>query len=293
VSLPLCPVRFGPSFVFVGPSRAGSSWFFEALRHHPGVYVPANKGSYFFTRFHDMGTEWYEGFFRSRREWQIAGEVCEDYLSNPDALRRIKAYRPDMRLIFCLRNPYERAFSAWRFLCRNAVGKSTLAEHCELSPELFREGCYATHLRVLRSLFPEQQLRIFLFEEVIAAPEGVARELYRFIGVDPEFVPPSLRQKVNANGRPRSRLLARVVHDLHTRSWGRSRLLSDLAGGIKRFRPLRQLVKAALYDQRQIPIDWKACVAEFPDYVISLYEQELSALEELLDRDLGAWHARQ
>jgi Sulfotransferase domain len=281
--------RGGPSFIFMGPSRAGSSWFFETLRQHPGVYVPLNKGSFFFTRFHEMGFGWYEGFFQSRREGQIPGEVCEDYLSSPVALRRIADYRPDMRLICCLRNPYERAFSAWRFCCRNGVGKATVAQQCESTPELFNEGCYGTHLRALRAIFPAHQIRIFFFEELTAAPDRVAWDLYRFIGANPAFVPQSLRQRVNVNGTPRSRLLARIVHDLHTRSWGRSRTLSSVVGAIKQVRPLRRLLRAALYDERHLADEWAAHAAEFPDHVTSRYEQEISLLEELLGRDLAAW----
>ena len=91
--------RFQPDFLFVGTGRAGSNWVFEVLREHPEVFLPANKGTFFFNRFYDLGVDWYESFFAGKCEGQIAGEVCEDYLASEVAIERIYKYRSDMRLI--------------------------------------------------------------------------------------------------------------------------------------------------------------------------------------------------
>ena len=281
----------GPSFLFMGTGRAGSTWFFEVLREHPEVFMPPNKGTFFFTRLYNKGVDWYEAFFPQNRTQKAAGESCEDYLSSPEALARIKAYRPRMRLICCLRNPYERALSAWYFFARNGLARPTLAEQGECRPDLFYMGYYDSHLRAVRSLFPQNQVQVFLFEELASAPEQVVRRLYEFVGVDPDFVPASLHRTVNSGGEPRSRLLARVVHNIHMRSWGRSRVASNLVGAVKQIRPVRNLVKAMLYRKRPEFDDWVNHLAEFPADVAARYEQEISGLEKMLDKDLSHWHA--
>lgn len=290
---PVVRARHKPSFVFIGPGKVGSSWFLEILREHPGVFVPPNKGTAFFTRFYEKGVAWFEQFFTGAAAGQVAGEICEEYLSSPEAIRRIRDYRSDMRLICCLRNPYERAISSWQFYGRNGCQQPTLAAQAEVNPQVFFYGYYATQLQAVKSLFPEGQLLVFLFEELSSDPRGVARRLYEFIGVDPDFVPRTLHRRVNVWGRPRSRLLARIVHRIHERSWGPSRTFSNLVGRIKRVRPVRRAVRAILYEEVERSIDWRSILSEFPGPIVARYEQEISGLERMLDRDLSGWHAVQ
>jgi hypothetical protein len=279
----------GPSFMFIGAAKAGSTWFFEILREHHGVFVPPNRGTYFFCNSFDLGFPWYAKFFPKRPRGRVIGEVCHDYLLSSEALQRIRNYRPEMRLICCLRNPYERAISAWRFYGRNGLDLPTLAEQGRLHADIFDQGNYATQLAVAKSLFPDNQILVFLFEDLMSAPQDVARRLYEFIGVDPDFVPPSLYRRVNSAGRARSRLLARLVHDLHMRSWGRSRLFSKGVGWLKRAQPLRRVVTTLLYDERPQTTDWREQFSQFPDHIVAQYEEEIGALERMLGRDLSSW----
>ena len=274
----------------MGPGRAGSTWFTEVLREHPDVFVPPNKGTFFFSQHYHKGLDWYEGFF-ARTARAAVGEVCEDYLATAEALARIKEYDPGMRLICCLRNPYERAISSWRFFARNGHDQPTLAAQAGRNPAVFEHGLYATQLQVARSLFDDKQILIFLFEELASDPRSITRRLYRFIGVDPEFVPPSLHRRVNGNSQPRSRLLARLVHDVHIRSWGASRIASNTIGQLKRVRPLRRLVQTTLYAEGEHSHGWRDFISEFPPDVIDRYEREISGLESILQRDLSRWHA--
>ena len=278
-----------PSFLFVGSSKSGSSWFFEILREHPRVFVPANKATFFFTEQYAKGKVWYETFFSQAKPGHVIGEVCHDYLASADALRRIKAYRPDMRMICCFRNPYERALSSWRFFGRNGMSQPTLAAQAARDPSVFEHGNYATHLRMLNSLFPRNQILVFLFEELYTDPADLARRLYAFIGVEDQLQPPSLHKRVNVNAKPRSQPMARLMHTIHQQSWKRSQRLSNLIGQIKRIRPLRWLVRAALYKEEIASTDWREQLHEFPDVVVTRYEAEITALEDALAKNLTDW----
>jgi hypothetical protein len=280
-----------PSFLFVGASKAGSSWFFEILREHPQVFVPANKATFFFSNYYAKGIAWYEAFFVKASREDAIGEVCHDYLVNPEALHRIRAYQPNMRLVCCLRNPYARALSSWRFFRRNGMDQPTLAAQGERDPSVFDQGYYATQLSVLYSIFPKDQVIIFFFEELSAAPQAVARRLYEFIGVTPDFLPPSLYKRVNVNAKPRSRVVARIVQYVHNQSWKRSHYLSNLIGQLKQIRPLRRFVRATLYRETESSSDWREHILEFPDDILSRYESEIYELENMLGKELAKWHA--
>lgn len=280
-----------PSFLFIGASKSGSSWFFEILREHPNVFVPANKATFFFSNYHARGVAWYEAFFAKAPRASVIGEVCHDYLLSPEALRRIRAYRPDMRLVCCLRNPYARALSSWRFFRRNGMDQPTLAAQSERDPSVFEQGYYATQLSTLYSIFPKDQVIIFFFEELSAAPQNVVRRLYQFIGVEPDFRPPSLHKRVNVNAKPRLRLAARLVQYIHQQSWKHSHYLSNLIGRIKQIRPIRRFVRVTLYKETESSSDWREHIRDFPDGIVSRYESEISELERMLGKDLAGWRA--
>lgn len=238
-----------------------------------------------------MGPEWYEGFYPAKSAGRIRGEVCEHYLSSEEALERIRQYRPDVRMICCIRNPYERALSAWRFFARNGLAQPSLSAEGAVRPDIFSNGYYATQIGVMRRLFPAGQLLVIAYDDLAKSPAAVTRRLYEFVGADPDFVPSSLHRRVNGNARARSRLLARAVHDVHMRSWGSSRWVSNTIGTIKRFSPMRKLVTWMLYEEQAQSSDWYDYLAEFPPAVIARYEAEISAVETMLGRSFPQWHA--
>ena len=283
--------RIRPGFLFVGTGRAGSNWVFEVLREHPEVFLPANKGTFFFNRFFELGVDWYESFFSGSVDEKVAGEVCEDYLSNELAIERIHEYRQDMRLICCFRNPYERAISHWRFFARNGLEEPTITAQGNLRPDVYYLGYYATQLRHLRSVFSQQQILVYLYDDLVSSAEGVARAIYNFIGVDPYFLSSSLSVRVNASDKPRFKLFARFVHNVHMHSWGRSRVVSNFVGAVKRVRPLRKMIKSLLYKSTQMEEGWLDYLTEFPDEIIIRFEEEISALECMLNRNLSNWRA--
>ena len=109
---PRVPINVG----IVGVQKAGTSSLFDLLRKHPEVCPGPRKEWHFFD---DEKRSWdrpdYAGYgapARSERQ-RIAIDGTPAYLFWPHALERMRAYRPDMRLIVSLRDPIERAFSHW------------------------------------------------------------------------------------------------------------------------------------------------------------------------------------
>lgn len=276
-----------PSFLFVGPSKSGSTWFFEVLREHPSVFVPWAKGTFFFNAFHNRGNTWYEKFFAEAAANQVTGEVCHDYLSDPLALARIREYRSDIKIICCLRCPYERAVSSWRFSVRNGEKLPTLGEYARRSPGAFEDGYYATHLASVFANFPPEQVLIFFFRELASQPEKVVRRLYEFIGVEASFNPPSLYKQVNGAAAPRWRIAAKAIArlDIYARQHGMETQVAKL----KRIRWLRQAVRRTLYKPSVDNQDWRTHVHEFPQHVVERYECEIRELELICEKDLSNW----
>jgi hypothetical protein len=87
-----------PNFAYVGTSKAGSTWLFNALTRHPEVYQASSKGLYYFDQHFDEGPQWYLDHFQAADDEVAMGEISGSYLSSPQAAARIADINPDMRL---------------------------------------------------------------------------------------------------------------------------------------------------------------------------------------------------
>ena len=116
-------------FLIAGVQKAGTSSLYQLLKRHPAVGLSSVKEVHFFD---DESLDWskppydrYHSYFPKRRRAIAWGEATPIYSYWPNALERIKAYRPDMKLILLFRDPISRAYSAWSHQRR--TGRETLS----------------------------------------------------------------------------------------------------------------------------------------------------------------------
>jgi hypothetical protein len=268
-------------FIFLGPSKSGSTWIFEAIRPHPQLFVPASKDIYFFDKYHQRGTDWYESFFRAAPPGSLCGELSHDYFASPDAIRRLHAYNPQARLICCLRNPFERAWSSYLHLLRVGMCEGSFADALQQFPFLVEEGKYCTNLRHILSLFERDAVLVLDFDELEADPQGFARRIFRFLGVDADYVPDVLHQKINPARKPRSLLLARLAKQAAVRL--RQAGYANFLGRLKHSRLVNWLVYRSHTASKEKP------ATDYPQALVQLYHAELDGLSALLQADYSKW----
>ncbi len=117
-------LRTGPGFIMMGASRCGTTSLFRALSTHPRVLRPAvNKGVRYFDLNYSRGQDWYLGHFPLARTTRARGgpdgpavpfEASGYYVFHPFAADRIATDLPGVRLVVMVRDPVERAYSAWK-----------------------------------------------------------------------------------------------------------------------------------------------------------------------------------
>jgi hypothetical protein len=267
-----------PDFLYIGTSKAGSTWLFNALAVHEDVWLASNKGLYFFDAHFDRGVDWYRQQFEDA-DGRAVGEFSHSYLSSPDAPARIAAYSPSMRLLVCLREPVDRAFSDYLDLVKNNGFAGSFSQAVEQYPRLLDRGRYATHLSRYLEHFPAAQLHVGLFDDLKTSPQGYADEVYDFLGVDRVALSAGhLRARMPA-GRPRNATMvgltkraSKVAASVGLRRW-RSR--------IKR----STMVRSALYKEYR---DVKP--RPDPDLGLELrrgFAEEVARLDDLLGRPVS------
>jgi hypothetical protein len=205
-----------PDFLVIGAPKAGSTAVHAALARHPGLFLSAVKEPKYFlcgderpARSRQRGPgdahsarEWvwrrdrYEALFDDAPAGTLKGESTPFYLWDRDAHHRMRKVVPEARLIAVLRDPVDRAYSNWAHLWSD--GLETIpsfvgAFHAEryraargFAPFWrYRElGLYGEQLAHLRSIFPEEQIHVLRYKELVDEPRETLDRICGFLGVE-------------------------------------------------------------------------------------------------------------
>ncbi|MBA3232551.1 MAG: sulfotransferase [Propionibacteriales bacterium] len=193
-----------PNFLYIGTSKAGSTWLFNALAIHPDVYLASSKGLYYFDQHFGNGPEWYRAHFTGDEGKRAVGEISHSYLSSPAAADRIAVAYPDMRLLACLREPVDRAFSDYLDLVKNGQHDGSFETALERFPRLIDRGRYATHLQRYVDAFPRHQLQVGLFDDLRADAQAYADDVFAFLQIQRLELPSAALKGRMPAGSPRN-----------------------------------------------------------------------------------------
>lgn len=175
-----------PDFLGIGAQRSGSTWLYRQLESHPDIYVPMyRKELRFFNHDYERGLEWYRGFFADRDTESRAGEVTPSYFEIPQTAERIHRHLPDCQLILILRNPVDRAFSAFTRGFKDRAETRSFEEYLAETPRAVSRGLYAEQLRHYLRYFDRTRVCVLQFEKAVSGSGEELSRLADFLGVDP------------------------------------------------------------------------------------------------------------
>jgi hypothetical protein len=206
-----------PDFLGLGAQKAATSWIHACLLEHPQVFVPPDKEIHFFSRLYAKGPAWYERHFRGSRPDQVVGEISPTYLYDLDAPRRIHEWNPEAKLVACLRNPVDRAFSAYRYAVKmgQVPPERSFADMLEEKSSYIRHSLYHPQVERYLAYFPMERMLFVVYEDIAGDPVAFMQGIYRFLGVDGEYRPSAATRKVNDGmGAPRFKAVDRGARAL-------------------------------------------------------------------------------
>ena len=270
-----------PNFLFIGPDKSGSTWLQARLSSHPQVFLPAAKDTFFFGAEYGRGVDWYSAHFaKAGPEHLVVGEICHDYLFDARAAGRIRELVPDARLMVCLREPVERAFSQYLNMRRNGWDMGTFGEAIQARPEIVDNSRYGKHLAAYYGLFPPEQILVTWFDELAADPQHFLRTVTDALGIRPQMLNDKERAPARAAAEARSAFAARAVKRgaILARQMG----MADLIGRVKS----SDRVQRTLY--RPMTAAPPALDAGDTVRVREVLEEDVRLLERLLQTDLRA-----
>ena len=249
--------RPGPDFIIIGAQKCGTTSLYNYLLRHPGI-VAATKRS---IKFFDHGPNWAKGVLWYRAHFPFAparpgatdrplvGECTPSYFVHPQGPARIRRIAPRARLMVLLRNPVDRAYSAYHHQRRK--GREPLSFEAALDHEQERVadeyrrlaserhfvarsyrlysyvgwGHYAEYLEPWLRTFPREQILIMLTDDLAADPAGVLTKVHAFLGLPSarlddyprlnagryDSLEPYLRKRLLEHFEPHNRRLAAVL----------------------------------------------------------------------------------
>lgn len=232
MAAPTARLRLEPGFIVIGAQRCGTTSLFRALSAHPQLVRPLfHKGVNYFDLNYYRGPDWYRSHFPlaeiARRRVApynppVAFEASGYYLYHPFALQRIADDLPGIKLVAMVRDPVERAFSAYKHECargfeRESFERALELEDQRLAGEIERmrddpayesfshrhhsyrhRGQYAEQLDRAFACIPGERIHVIDSDAFFDQPAAEYRRLLAFLGLHP-FEPPRFDRH---NARP-------------------------------------------------------------------------------------------
>ncbi len=194
-------------FVIGGTQKGGTSALASFLRQHPEICMPEKKELHFFDREENFRRKpsyrQYHAQFKPRKGQSQSGEATPIYMYWDSVPVRIWKYNPRMKWIVILRDPAERAFSAWKMETNRGRESLSFAEAVKQEPERSRRalplqervfsyvdrGFYAAQLRRLFHVFGPEHCLVLLNEDLRLHHKKTLQRTFEFLGVSKSFVP--------------------------------------------------------------------------------------------------------
>jgi len=201
-----------------------------------------------------------------------------------------------------LRNPVDAAYSLWGMM-HYEYGQEPLSfseaieqEERRMADPVFRGECanwpgnffyfhrlkYYEQVRRYVELFGPDNIRVFLFEDLVEDPVKVCAEVFEFLGVDRGFKPEIERHNVSASFRFRA--LQAFLVSPHPFLEGTYRRMPQWLRGLL-YAVLQKAYSLNRKTVKREPLD-----SGLREGLTAKYKDDIRKLEKLIERDLSSWY---
>jgi hypothetical protein len=286
--------RFKANTFIVGVQKAGTTSLFDWLGQHPQILAPEEMKDYNFfgsDTVYSRGEEWFMNSFatNSAPKKVVHGYVCYSFIGEK-ALKRIKDFCPQPKLIMVLRNPADRAYSAYweyRKTCKEnrknfdhiAINDIELLSKGDSGPVIpyLEMGLYSQQLELIYSIFDKEQVKIVIFEDLVSKKLETIQDIYKFLEVsefEPEF------NYVNESGLPRSKFIQKLLQRLTLPEFIKKRVSGKALTKIK-----SNLIRKVNVKKVKYPPLEESTRSELTMF----YQDDIKQLEGLTNLNLDSW----
>ncbi|MDA1016608.1 MAG: sulfotransferase [Planctomycetota bacterium] len=291
-------------FFIVGAEKSGTTSLHRYLGQHPQVFTPFEKELAYFDRDPNPALDaMIDKYYAAARCNQVIGLSHVNSLLLPGTAERIYGYNPAAKILVILRNPVERAYSAYWFKCirgwesRGSVEQAIQSEMdgisiSQITEPSFRRshtylirGHYAEQLQRYLDVLSEDQVKVLLKEDLELHPKQTMAGVFQWLGVAPEVDGVAFREHYNVTSRPRfPRLTSGFLAISAPARWMLRGVSSD---GFRRW--LQRAVIRPLAMRSRVPFSPPPMATSTRQLLHDYFRPHNQRLEQLLGRDLAHW----
>lgn len=295
-----------PNFLIVGAAKSGTSSLHNYLNQHPDIFMPSFneaglnvKEPHFFVkesihnRLHFGVWNWesYIKLFEKANSHKAIGEASVFYLYYAqEAIENIKKYlNEDVKIIMILRNPVDRAYSAYRHVSKGLKENQSFEQALEIEEKRFNNnsditpmirykdmGLYYKMVKEYLSAF--KHVHIILHDDFSKNTESELKKIYNFLKIDKNI---TVDHSIKYN-----------IGDLQwSNNFIKSIILSNsfLKQVIKKI--FGKKIKNSIWKLISVFYKTKATTIrkETRDDLLDFFKDDIIQLSKLIKRDLSAW----
>lgn len=194
-----------PNFIIIGAQKSGTTWLVDMLKLHPQIFINREEVHYYDNNY-EKGKEWYLNHFKEAKENQLIGEKTPDYFGfSSKVVPLIYKDNREIKLILILRNPLERAISAYNHYVRmgsvspfksiNTYFRKAMNGNDYLDILTYSE--YRKNLDDYLKYFNPDQIFMTSYEEMMSNKMDILRNIEEFLNIE-EFSQYHTEMKSNA-----------------------------------------------------------------------------------------------
>ena len=205
-----------PKVIIPGFQKCATTALCEILDQHPRLkradITLAKTGrdedhgglgevNYFSWEWGKRDVDWYKSFFefgpeqgKYSREATMWYEKSPSYASYPEAAQRMYQTVPGVKLIFVVRDPEERAFSAFNHYSQlfpdskdwdNWKQELSFAENLQDNNTFYMD--YTDVLKRYNNYYDRSNMLIIVQEQLLQKPDETYSKIFKFLNIDPDF----------------------------------------------------------------------------------------------------------
>lgn len=191
-------------FIIMGTQKGGTTALAQNIGKHPDIFLNMNPDPrvsevHFFDLHWKRGIEWYKKQFDYSKK--VVGDKTPDLMYLDYTFPLIQSVNPYVKIILILRNPVERAYSAWKMIKKYWDEKRTFEEAItqELDSKLDEEnktfytsqkqylqrGLYYKQIKNILKWFSRDNLLVLISEKVKSNMKEEYNKVYSFLNLKP------------------------------------------------------------------------------------------------------------
>ena len=216
--------------MIIGAQKAGTTSLKNYLGEHPQIVTHPHTECSFFASDDEYNEGFEKGFVRyfgGEKDFQDKVIVGKNVTISfrEFALKRLAQHNPNCKIVFILRNPTKRAYSAYQMAVRGgwmenpfsyaneAIEKNKRQEYDKFYRFIIDLGIYANQIETLFQYFPKEQIEFVIYEEFKNDPLSTCKSIFKKLDIKSDFEP-ATNKVHNSGGAERSKSFGKVLKSL-------------------------------------------------------------------------------